>query len=141
MALILYPNTEWDAFVSVINCKELLALNVIGSQREAFDNLSDSDIEIYIRQSTTLIKNYITLPSTLEDDLQLATAYLVNYSVGKVMTDSDKSSNVKVKEIVDVVKTEYFSPNSDVNSFPEIVESLLVQYDGVSDGSFIFNRS
>ena len=141
MALILYPTTDYDAFISIVNCDAFLESNVIGSQRTLYDALIDADKEIYIRQATTLIKNAITLPTTLEEDLQAATAYLVNHSIGIDMLDSNKSSNVKVKEIVDVVKTEYFTPNNDVNSFPDIVQSLLLQYDGVSDGSFVFNRA
>jgi len=141
MSLILYPTENYDTFISIINCDTLLTANVIGSQREAYANLIDTDKEIYIRQATTLIKNDITLPYTLEDDLQLATAYLVNHSVGIVMTNGDKSSNVKEKEIDGVVRTVYFSPNSDVNDFPDICQSLLSQYDGASDGSFVLERA
>ena len=142
MALILYPTTDYDAFISIANCDTFLTANVIGSQRTDYDALSDGDKEIYIRQATTLIKHNITLPDTLEDDLQYATAYLVNYSIGVDMTNEDgKQGNIKRKEIVDVVETEYFAPGQDSNSFPDIVQSLLNQYDGVSDGSFVFERS
>jgi len=139
--LILYPNTGYDAFVSVVDCDAFLALNVIGAQRESYGLLSDTDKEIYIRQATLSIKNSVTLPNTLENDLMRATAYLVNYSIGKDMTNSDRSSNIKSKEISGVTKTEYFTANSDVNSFPDICQSLLKQYDVVTDGTFSFNRS
>jgi len=141
MALILYPTDDYDAFISIVNCDAFLAANVIGSQRTLYDALSDGDKEIYIRQATTLIKGNITLPNTLEDDLQYATAYLVNFSIGVDMTNTSASTNIKSKEIVDVIKTEWFSPNKDINSFPTIVQQLLEQYDGVSDGSFQYSRS
>jgi len=141
MALVIFPTTDYDAFVTVVNCDSLLEVNVIGTQRAAYDALSDGDKEIYIRQATTLIKHNAELPTTLEDDLQLATAYLVNHSVGIDMLNSDNTSNVKVKDIDGVVKTEYFSQNSDSNSFPDIVQSLLEQYDGAVDGSFTFSRA
>ena len=102
----------------------------------------DTDKEILLRQSTLLIKNKITLPDTLEGDLQLATAYLSNSSVSVEMTTPDGNENVKVKEIDGVVKTEYFTKGSDSNSFPDLVNLLLGQYQIVSTGSSIkFNRA
>jgi len=141
MSLILYPNTGYDAFISVANCDAFLTANVIGTQRELYDALTVPDREIYIRQATTIIKGDITLPDTLEQDLQDATAYFVNYSVGIDVTNSSKSSNVKIKEITDLVTTEYFSPNKDVNALPDIVSSLLKSYNVITDGTFTFERS
>ncbi len=140
MALILYPLENYDAFVSVENCDEILSLNVIGSQRTLYDALEDSDKEIYIRQSTLLIKQKIVLPAELEQDLQTATAYLVNHSIGQVMTNDNNSGNIKRKEIFEVVETEYFTQGEDSDSFPSIVDSLLSQY-YKSLSSFSFERS
>ena len=141
MALIIYPTTDWDSFCDVADADLILANNVPSSQLTAWNALTTTDKEIYLRQATLLISNKITIPSTLESNLQKACAYLAWYSVGKDLTNNDgKTGNVKVKEIVGVVKTEYFSQGKDSNSFPEIVDLLLKDYGAVSDGSFIFAR-
>jgi len=141
MALILYPTDDYDAFISIVNCDAFLTANVIGSQRTLYDALEDVDKEIYIRQATTLIEGRITLPDTLEQDLQDATAYLVNYSVGLDMLNADKSSNVKVKNIVGVISTEYFATGAASNSFPDVVTTLLGQYGLIARSSFALDRS
>lgn len=141
MSLIIYPTEDYDAFISVVDCDTLLSSNVIGAQRALYDDLVDSDKEIYIRQATTLIKQRITMPETLENDLKAATAYLVNYSVGLDMTNADKSSNVKVKNIVGVISTEYFSNGSASNAFPDVVTSFLSQYGLSARSTFSLDRS
>ena len=142
MALTLYPDTGYDAFIAVADCDTFLSLNVPSSQRTAYVALSEADKEILIRQATTLIKSKITLPSTLEQTLQDATAYLVNFSVDTVMTNSDgEQGNVKRELIVGTIETEYFSQGKDSNSFPEIVDSLLSTYGIAQSGSFVFNRA
>lgn len=138
MALIIYPNEDYDSFCSVADADSILTNNVPSSQRTAWEALLEADKEIYLRQATILIKQKITLPDTLEDDLKTACAYLANYSIGKDMTNSTSDNNIKVDEVVGVVKTEYFSPNKSSNSFPSIVNSLLKQYGLQSDGSFKF---
>ena len=103
MALIEYPTTGWDTFCSLANAEALLLANVPSAQRTAWDALIDADKEIILRQATIMIRTSITLstdlPLTLDPDLQLATAYVANSSVGIDMLTSDKSSNVKVKEV------------------------------------------
>ena len=141
MALILYPITSYDAFISVANCDTFLNNNVIGSQRTAYDALTETEKEIYIRQATTFIKQDITLPSTLETNLQHATAYLINYSIGIDMVANDNDSNIKVDEVVGVVKTEFFGRAKEINSLPEIVQKLLSGYEVQTDGVFRFERS
>ena len=142
MALIIYPITGYDSFCSVADADTLLSLNVPTAQRTIWNTpLSESDKEILLRQSTILIKQKITLPDTLEDDLKLATAYLANHSTNIDMTNEDGNDNVKVKEIVGVVKTEYFGNSESSNSFPDIVNSLLVQFEASSSGGFSFSRA
>ena len=141
MSLIIYPTSGYDAFVSVTDCNSILAVNVISSQRATYDALVDSDKEIYIRQATLLIKNRITLPNTLEEDLKTATVYLVNYSVGKDMISADKSANVKVKNIVGVLSTEYFASGAASNAFPDVVTLLLNQYGLTGRSTFTLDRS
>jgi len=138
MPLIIYPVEGWDSFCSESDCTDILELNVPPSQLVDYLALDIPTREIYLRQATILIKQKITLPDTLEDDLKTACAYLANYSIGKDMTNSTSDNNIKVDEVVGVVKTEYFSPNKSSNSFPSIVNSLLKQYGLQSGGSFKF---
>lgn len=138
MALIIYPDENYDSFCSVTDADSILTNNMPSSQRTAWEALLEADKEIYLRQATILIKQKITLPDTLEDDLKTACAYLANYSIGIDMTNSTSDNNIKVDEVVGVVKTEYFSPNKSSNSFPSIVNSLLKQYGLQSGGSFKF---
>ena len=143
MALTEYPTTSWDTFCSLADAEALLLANVPTSQRTLWDApLANADKEIQLRQATLLIKQRITVPDTLEDDLKLATALLANSSININMQDEDgKTGNIKSKRIEGVVDTEYFAPSADSNSFPDLVVSLLEQYNGESDGSFTFNRS
>lgn len=142
MALIVYPSTGWDAFVSLADCNTILTNTVPSSQLVAWTALSDIDKEVYIRQSTMLINAQITPPDTLEQDLKTATSYLSNFSIDTDMTNEDGSDNVKVKEIVGVVKTEYFTKSEDKsNEFPDIVVSLISQYYTKASSSFSFVRA
>ncbi len=142
MSLIIYPSDSWVSFCSVADADSLLSLNVPSAQRTVWNTpLSESDKEVYLRQATLLIRQQITLPDTLEDDLKLATAYLANHSTDIDMTNEDGSDNVKVKEIVGVVKTEYFSNGESSNTFPDIVNSLLTQYEASASGGFSFSRA
>lgn len=138
--IILYPLENYDGFITASDCTSYLTLNVPSSQLVDYLLLDEPSVEILIRQATTLIKSKITLPSTLEDNLKNACAYLVKYSVTNVMTNSDTEGNIKVDEVVGVVKTEYFSPNQANNSFPDIVDSLLSSYGIVQDGTISFLR-
>lgn len=140
--LIEYPNTDYDTLCSLVDAETLILNNIPTAQHTGWDALVDTDKEILLRQSTLLIKNKITLPNTLEADLKLATAYLANSSVSVDMTANDGKDNVKVKEIVGVVKTEFFSKSEDSNNFPDIVTMLLNQYQISSTGSSIrFSRA
>ena len=142
MSLIIFPTTDYDSFCSVTDADSLLSLNVPTAQRTLWDApLSTQEKEIYLRQATLLIKQKITLPDTEEDDLTLATAYLANHSIGVDMTNEDGENNIKVDEVVGVVKTEYFSPSESSNSMPDIVLSLLTGYEATSQSSFSFNRA
>ena len=143
MALIIYPDVGYDSFITVANCDIYLANNVPTSQRVKYDAITiDSDKEILIRQATTLIKSKITLPATLEQNLQDATAYLVNYSIGINMTNDDGStSNLKRKRLEGVIDKEWFSPLSAANSFPDIVDSLLKDYGVSTSGAFVLQRA
>lgn len=141
MALTIYPNTDYDSFVSLADTEAILINNVPSSQLTEWNALTNTDKEILLRQSTLLIANKIQIPTTAEVNLQRATAYLAQYSNGKIMTANDGSTgNIKVKEIVGTVKTEYFTQGKDSNTFPEIVDLLLKNYGATSESTFAFSR-
>ena len=142
MALTIYPTTDYDSFCSLADADTLITANVPAAQHAAWDLLADPNKEVQLRQATILIKNKINLPGTLEDDLKLACALLANSSTGEDLTDSDgKTGNVKSKEIVDVVKTEYFGRSKSNDEFPNMVNLLLSQYQVKSSSSFSFERA
>lgn len=142
MALIVYPTTGYDTYCALADADTLITNNVPTANRAAWDALADADKEIELRQATLLIKNRVsTLPSTLESDLQLACALLANNSVGVNMSNDDGKSDVKVKEIVGVVKTEYFGRGGSSNAFPDMVVMLLAQYEVSSSSEFSFERA
>lgn len=139
--LIIYPLDNYDSFCSLADAETLITNNIPATQHTAWDALTDPDKEILLRQSTLLIKNYITLPVDLENELKLATVYLANSSVNVDMTGDDGKSNIKSKEIVGVVKTEFFGRGNDSNSFPEMVTMLLSKYSLISGSTFVFDRA
>jgi hypothetical protein len=139
--LTIYPLSDYDSFCSITDADTILTNNVPSTQRTLWDALTVVDKEIYTRQATTLIRQRITLPETLETDLKRATAYLANHSISKNMLDDDSSDNIKEKSIDGVVKTVYFNRGESSNAFPSLVESLLSQYNSVSDSSFVFQRA
>lgn len=140
--LIIYPTDLYDSFVSLADAETILTNNVPSSQLTDWNNLLDSDKEIYLRQSTILIANKIALPTTLEENLKRATAYLALHSVGKIMTSNDgKTGNIKRKRVEGVIDMEYFNASQDSNSFPEIVTLLLKDFGTTSSSSFAFSRA
>ncbi len=142
MALTIYPDTGYDSFCSLADADALITANVPAAQHTLWDDLTDPNKEVELRQATLLIKNKIDLPGTLEDDLKLACALLANSSTVTDMTDADgKTGNIKVKEIVDVVKTEYFGKSKGNDEFPNMVNLLLSQYQVKSSSSFEFSRA
>lgn len=142
MALIIYPTDSWDSFVTIANADTILTNNIPSTQRTLWDALTDTDKEIYLRQATELIRTKITLPDELEDDLQKATSYLANYSVGKDMTNDDGSGNVKVKNIAQTtIKKEYFYAGANSNAFPSNVTALLSQYGYGGANTFVLDRA
>ena len=140
--LIVYPTDNWDSFTSLADAETNIANNIPSASRVGWDALTvDADKEIYLRQATTIIRGKITLPSTLEDDLKLATAYQANYSVGIDQTRDNGNGNLKIKNIVGVTEKEWFSPRDSNNDLIDIVDSLLKDYIKASEGSFSFDRA
>lgn len=135
MALIIYPTEDWDSYLTVADAEVLMGKHIL--DMSTWNALSDPHKEIYVRQASLLIKTKITDPETTEtpDDIELATAYLANYSVGKTMTNSDDSGNLKSKRIEGVIAKEWFSANKASNAFPDVVADLLAPYGYVGYGA------
>ena len=138
--LVEYPNNGWDSFCSVADADTIITNYVPDST--SWLALTEPQKEVYLRQATETVKGYVLcLPDTLEDDLKKATAYTANYSIDTpTATDSGKG-NIKSKEIVDVVKTEWFNPTK-ANILPDNVLVLLKQYCVTNTGSsFCLDRA
>jgi hypothetical protein len=139
--LIIYPTTNYDSFCSLTDANTIISLNVPTVQRSLWDAITDDlEKEIYLRQASLIIKDKITPPNTLEDDLKKATAILANHQVGMNVTDKDDSHYIKRKK-VDDLETEYFDMRQPDESIPSFVVSLLKQYEVQTSGSFVFGRA
>lgn len=142
--IILYPTEGWNSFTDIAFCDTFLSENVPSSQKTAYEALLNADKEIYIKQATTLIKQKITLPETLEEDLQIATCYLVNYSIGlDMLNNNDEATSLQEKTIdKGTITKKYFKGKKrSTNSFPDIVTQILKQYGYKSSGAFEFVRA
>jgi len=140
MAIILYPNTDWDGFVDETTVTTILTSLV--PDLTDWNALTVEVREVYIRQATLLISQEITIPDALEKDLQKATAYLANYSIGKDMQEENGSELLKRKRIEGVVDKEWFAPReTKSNELPDIVERLIAQYKLSGSSSFTFTRA
>jgi hypothetical protein len=141
MALTIYPTTDWDSYISLADATTLMPKYVL--DMTAWNALNDTQKEFYLVQSSLLIKNKITDPEETSTplDLQIATVFLANYALGNDLTDNDGKNNVKIKEIVGVIKTEYFSTAFASNSFPDYVSMLLNQYGFISQSALVLDRS
>lgn len=141
MSLVVYPTTNYDAYMSIADTDTMMAN--VALDNSTWTALTDPQKEFYIKQATTLIKLKITEPDedTTPFNLQLATAHLINFSLGKDMTNDDGKSNVKKIDIDGAVSKEFFSPSKKSNSFPDIVASLLYEYGFTGANSFRLVRS
>ena len=139
--LIIYPTINYDSFCSLTDANTIISLNVQIVQRSLWDSITDDlEKEIYLRQASLIIKDKITPPEILEDDLKKATAILANHQVGMNVTDKDDSHYIKRKK-VDDLETEYFDMRQPDESIPSFVVSLLKQYEVQTSGTFVFGRA
>lgn len=141
MALTIYPTTSWDSYVSLAEAETIASANIINLT--AWNALTDAVKELYLKQSTTLIRLKINDPEATSTpyDLKLATVYLSVSSIGADMTDNDGKENIKRIKIDGAIEKEYFTKGESSNSFPEIVTALLAQYQYTSTSSFVLTRS
>ena len=146
MALIIYPATGWNSYVSLTEAGTIATDNIINLT--AWTALTDPQKELYLKQSTTLIRLKIIDPITVDDtltaapsDLKLATVHLSVSSVGIDMVDNDGKENIKRIKIEGAIEKEFFTKGESSNAFPDIVASLLNQYQYTSTSSFVLTRS
>ena len=147
MALIIYPATGWNSYVSLTEANTIITDNVIDPT--AWNALADPTKELYLKQSTTLIRLQITDPISLDSsltaapsDLKLATAHLANYSIGVNMVNGDSAKeNLKRIKIEGALEKEYFTKGEATNGFPDIVQALLKQYSYAGSSTFQLSRS
>jgi len=141
MALIVYPETNWNSYISLEDAETLISDRVLDTS--SWDLLDNTTKEKYLLQSTLLIKNKIDSITYSETpyNLMLAVIYLATYSVGKDMTTNVGDDNVKVLEIDGAIKKEYFTRGKKSNSFPSIASELLIEFGFRSSGTFSIERS
>lgn len=141
MALIIYPTTGWDSYVSLADAEILVTNNIITTT--SWNALTNTQKELYLKQSSLDIRLHIEDPLALTTpyDLQLAVVFLSVNSIGKDMWDSDGKSNIKRIEISGAITKEYFTKGKDSNSYPDIVEALLAQFIYSGAGTFSLNRA
>lgn len=141
MALIIYPTSGWDSYVSLADAETIVTNNIISPA--SWNALTNAQKELYLKQSTTLIRLKITDPLTLTtpSDLELATVYLSINSIGIDMMDSDGKENLKRIKIDGAIEKEYFTKSDSSNKFPDIVEALLSQFIYSGSGTFSLNRA
>lgn len=141
MALVIFPTENWDSYASISDINDLFSKYVKDTSN--WDNLTDTQKEIYLRQNTLLIKNKIgQLDETSEADfeIKLALTYLTAYSIGKDMLNADGDENIKVIDISGTIRKEYFTKGKKSNDFPAIVKEILQPY-GYGIAGFRLERS
>ena len=135
--LIIYPDENYDSFISVATCATLSSRYVIGNE---FNKLAtDEEKEAILRQSTLMISmcKGITLPATVSKGLEKATMYLANHALEVNMLFYDANDKAIQSETAGAVSMSYFKGEKDGNeTFPPMVLSLLNVYGcrGVSRG-------
>ena len=146
MALIIYPATGWNSYVSLNDANTIAIDNILNLT--SWNALTDAQKELYLKQSTTLIRLKIIDPLIADitlteapSDLKLATVHLSVSSIGVDMVDNDGKENIKRIKIDGALEKEFFTKGENSNAFPDIVSALLAQYQFVSSSSFSLVRS
>lgn len=137
MALIIYPSLDWNSYISLTDAEAIITDVIYDTTK--WDSLYDAQKEILLRQASLKIRLSINDPEISEapSDLELATVYLAEYSIGKNMTYNDNSNNLKRIKIDGAIEKEFFGKSSSSTAIPNIVSSLLSQY-GYSCGTKIY---
>ncbi len=127
MSLIIYPTADWDSFISVTDADIIIGGFV---NPGTYLTLDEAGKEALLRQTALQIKlcSGITLPTTVESDLELAQCYLTVQASELDMVTYDDSGAI-TREKVDVLEVEYDvgykTPNTTFNA---MTAGLLQSY-------------
>ena len=140
MALTIYPTTNYNSYVSLLDAESIYDTNIIDTSK--WDEIADPLKEKYLRQATMLIKLKITDPLTTETpyNLQLATVYLVDYALGTNVLKDDGKSNLKRIKIDNAMEKEFFSRANPNTAFPDHIAMLLNEYGFLDSSTFSLER-
>ena len=129
MALIIYPDTGWDSFVSVAD-----ADTIIGgfTSDGGYSALDAAGKEAILKQTALQIRlcPNIVLPDAVESDLELAQCYLTTHALTTDMLSFDSADRAVTKEKVGEIEVAYDSSYkaTDNSGFPTLVYQLLSRY-------------
>lgn len=145
--LILYPNTDYDSFISVADADEVISNNSVHSAQ--WLALTEAQKEVYLRVATTRILNittaldvltYVAANSCLPKSCALIGIHDVVYGIS---SEVNPNTGIVSKEKVGDLEVTYFhgNPNKQVKGrttspFPSEVKPCLESYGAVfSQGS------
>jgi hypothetical protein len=140
MALIQYPQTDWNTFLS-----EAEALSWMEHQRDdgGYSNLTVDQQELLLIQTASQIRlcKNIVLPDDNEADLKEGQAYLLLQATRVDMTQYDHNGKFVTKEKVGSLEVDYsgYGRNTEVSDFPPMAKLFLTQYG--CTGSVGFSQS
>jgi len=131
MALIIYPDTNWNSFISVVNADTTVGGFVTSKGKTAYDALDANGKEAILRQTALQIKlcPSMVLPDDIESDLEQAQCYLVIHALSVDMMAYDANGNAIVSENVGSLGVSYDTNKKGSNSdFDTMTQMLLKQY-------------
>ena len=131
MSLILYPTDNWNSFASVQAADIIIGGFVASDGQAAYLAGDEAYKEAILTQTALQIKlcPNISLPDTLESDLELAQSYLVVHALTVDMMSYDANDRAVTKEQVGTLSVEYDANlKGDVSEFDTMTSALLKQY-------------
>ncbi len=144
MALILYPTDNWNSFASVQAADIIIGGFVASDGQAAYLAGDEAFKEAILTQTALQIKlcKNISLPGTLESDLELAQCYLVVHALTVDMMSYDANARAVSEEHAGAVGQSYDTKykSSDNTEFDPMTKALLSQY-GCTQTSGGFTQS
>lgn len=131
MALIVYPTTDWDSFVSVTRADTIIGGFVQDAGATAYIALTETEKEAILRQTALQIQlcNGIVLPDDIEYSLEYAQCYLTTHALETDMITYDPTADSVTSEAVDTLAVSYDVNRKEGNdTFPPMVTKLLSRY-------------
>lgn len=139
MALVIYPDTDWNSFLDIATADILIGGMVQTGNTAEYLAMDDTQKEAVLTQTAMQIRlcPSITLPETNETDLQLGQAYLVVYAIHTDMTAYDPNGDAITYEKVGSLATAYQAGMKGSNSdFDDMTAMLLAQYGCTGQSGF-----